>query len=144
MVPWGGRETGTSVSWSLVTAPVPHPHSADAGLPGSAGSPGEGASLRMGGTKTITLQPASSVPRNGDLELQQPAQKGGGQRPLLSAHSRGPGPAPLRLSPHHLEPLPRFPNVPTQCGLSCHRTYGSNHTAVPVQGSVHTHQHQQV
>lgn len=54
MVPWGRREAGASVSWSLVTAPVPHPHSTETGSPDSAGSPGEGESLRVEGTKTIT------------------------------------------------------------------------------------------
>lgn len=64
--------------------------------------------------KPSQLQPAGSVPRDGDLEQQQPAEKGRGQGPLLSARSGGPDPAPLCLPCHDLETSPSFPNMPTQ------------------------------
>lgn len=50
-------------------------------------SSGEGALLLMGGTKSTTRQ---LRPRRGDLEQQQPAQKGRGQGPLLSTRRRLP------------------------------------------------------
>lgn len=56
--------------------------------------------------KTSQLQPAGSIPRDGDLEQQQPVEKGRGQGPLLSARSRGPDPAPLCLPCHDLKTPP--------------------------------------
>ena len=58
------------------------------------------------------LQPASSVPREQDLEQQQPAEEGRGQGPLLSARSGRPDPAPLGLPDP--DPPPSFPNMPMQ------------------------------
>lgn len=51
--------------------------------------------------KTSQLQP-----REGDLEQQQPAEKGKGQGPLLSARSGGPDPAPLCLPCHNPKKSP--------------------------------------
>lgn len=86
-------------------------------------SSGEGALLLMGGTKSTARQ---LCPRRGDLEQQQPAQKGRGQGPLLSTRRRLP---PLFCATPATTPeLPWPPNTPAQPSQGREPTPGTAHS----------------
>lgn len=107
MVPCSRRRTETTISWCLVTASVPR-------LPSTNTQPALALQEKGCRFSWDTQKTPQQQPREGDLEQQQPAEKGKGQGPLLSAHSGEPDPAPLCLPCHNPKKSPGFPNLPMQ------------------------------